>query len=252
MDAPDTLPDSAAPSPPTPPADDKLERCEEVLGYRFTDRELLRTCLTHSSVARTRLASNERLEFLGDAILGLVVCELLFRQFPEEPEGELTRMKSALVSRHTCAAVSERLGLEDFLYLGKGLATHRRLPSSILAAALESLVAGVYLDGGLEAARRFITSFIEPEIEQVGDLEQGRNFKSLLQQMAQKSFGETPVYRVLDEKGPDHSKCFKIAAVIGHEAYPAAWGASKKSAEQRAACNALFHLKGYDLRYPAD
>ena len=254
MDAPETLP-PAIPTPPTPPTsppDDKLERCEEVLGYRFTDRELLRTCLTHSSVARTRLASNERLEFLGDAILGLVICELLFRQFPEEPEGELTRMKSALVSRHTCAAVSERLGLEEFLYLGKGLATHRRLPSSILAAALESLVAGVYLDGGLEAARRFITSFIEPEVEQVGDLEQGRNFKSLLQQMAQKSFGETPVYRVLDEKGPDHSKCFKIAAVIGSQAYPAAWGASKKSAEQRAACNALFDIKGYDLRYPAD
>ncbi|HUG89393.1 MAG TPA: ribonuclease III [Planctomycetaceae bacterium] len=234
------------------PPDEKLRQCEEVLGYQFQDRELLRRCLTHASVARTRLASNERLEFLGDAVLGLVVCELLFRRFPEEPEGELTRMKSALVSRHTCAAISDRFGLEQFLFLGKGLATHRRLPRSILAAAIESLIAGVYLDGGLEAARRFIAGFIEPELEQVGDIDQGRNFKSLLQQLVQKSFGETPVYRVLDEKGPDHSKCFKVAAVIGDRAYPAAWGASKKSAEQRAACNALFDMQGHELRYATD
>ena len=234
------------------PADDKLRQCEDVLGYRFEDRDLLRRCLTHASVAKTRLASNERLEFLGDAVLGLVVCELLFRQFPEDPEGELTRMKSALVSRHTCAAISERLGLEAFLFLGKGLTTHRRLPGSILAAALESLIAGVYLDGGLEAARRFIAGFMEPEVEKLGALDEGRNFKSLLQQMAQKSFGETPVYRVLDEKGPDHSKCFKIAAVIGSRAFPAAWGPSKKSAEQRAACNALFDIEGAELPYAAD
>jgi ribonuclease-3 len=235
-----------------PAADDRLEQCENVLGYRFRDCELLRRCLTHASVARTRLASNERLEFLGDAILGLVVCELLFRQFPEESEGELTRMKSALVSRHTCAAISERLGLESFLYLGKGLSTHRRLPRSILAAALESLVAGVYLDGSLEAARRFIADFMEPEVEKLGALNEGRNFKSLLQQIAQKSFGETPVYRVLDEKGPDHSKCFKVAAMIGSHAYPAAWGPSKKAAEQRAACNALFDIEGAELPYSAD
>ena len=247
MDAPDTLPDSTAPSPPTPPADDKLERCEEVLGYRFTDRELLRTCLTHSSVARTRLASNERLEFLGDAILGLVVCELLFRQFPEEPEGELTRMKSALVSRHTCAAVSERLGLEDFLYLGKGLATHRRLPSSILAAALESLVAGVYLDGGLEAARRLIERVVDEELDRAEARDRGRNFKSVLQHLAQKRFGETPNYRLMDQQGPDHSKCFLVAAVIGETAYPAAWGASKKEAEQAAARKALFELGEEDI-----
>jgi ribonuclease III len=234
------------------PLDEKLRQCEEALDYCFQDRELLRRCLTHASVAKTRLASNERLEFLGDAILGLIVCEMLFRQFPEEPEGELTRMKSALVSRHTCAVISERLGLEQFLLLGKGLTTHRRLPRSIVAAALESLVAGVYLDGGLEAARRFVAGFMEPEIEQIGDLEQGRNFKSVLQQMAQKSYGETPVYQVLDEKGPDHSKCFKVSAVIGSHAYPAAWGPSKKSAEQRAACNALFDIQGYELRYTAD
>ncbi|MBW3540679.1 MAG: ribonuclease III [Planctomycetes bacterium] len=231
---------------------EKLAACEASLGYRFRDRELLERCLTHASVARTRLASNERLEFLGDAVLGLVTCDALFRRFPDWPEGELTRIKSALVSRTTCAKVAEQLGLEDALLLGKGLATHRSLPRSILAAALESLVAGVYLDGGFEAAREFIHRFLGEEIEEATDSAQGRNYKSLLQQMAQKSFGETPVYEVLDEKGPDHSKCFKVAAVIAARTYPPAWGASKKIAEQRAASNALCDIRGEEPRHAAD
>src|SRR5690606_28367937 len=113
---------------------ERLKRCEAALDYRFRDRSLLELCLTHASVARTRLASNERLEFLGDAVLGLVVCDLLFRRFPTFPEGELTRIKSVVVSRSTCADMSRRLGLDELLLVGKGLGSRDRIPTSILGA----------------------------------------------------------------------------------------------------------------------
>jgi len=221
----------------------KMHECEKVLQYRFGDRQLLETCLTHASVSITRLASNERLEFLGDAILGVIVCEMLFHRFPEFPEGELTRIKSALVSRNTCADITEQLGLEAFLLLGKGIISHSKIPRSIMAAVFESLVAGVYLDGGLAAARQFVERVMNVELERVADLEHSKNFKSVLQQLSQKTFGETPVYRLLDEKGPDHSKCFEISAVIGPRTYAPAWGNSKKEAEQQAAQNALLELR---------
>lgn len=223
-----------------------MEECEEVIDFRFRDRNLLKRCLTHASIARTRLSSNERLEFLGDAILGVIVCEHLYHRFPEKTEGELTRIKSSVVSRTTCAKVSRRMGLDRFLLLGKGLATHDRVPMSIMAAATESLIAGVYLDGGFEAARTFIERIMVPEIEEATESAHGQNYKSLLQQLAQKSFGETPIYRLLDEKGPDHSKCFNISAVIGSRAYPAAWGPNKKEAEQRAAYNALAEIQSFE------
>ncbi|MEX0701895.1 MAG: ribonuclease III [Planctomycetales bacterium] len=222
----------------------RLDRCEEVLGYRFRDRALLQLCLTHSSTARTRLESNERLEFLGDAVLGMFICERLFHQLPEAPEGELTRIKSALVSRTTCAELSEELGLPDLLFVGKGLVTREPLPTSVAAGVFESIVAGLYLDGGMEAAGRFLERLTAPELEKVLAPDDSRNFKSQLQQLAQKTDGATPVYHVLDEQGPDHSKCFQVAAVIGPRSYPAAWGASKKEAEQRAAQNALRELVG--------
>ena len=221
----------------------RLDDCEAVLQYHFRDRGLLTRCLTHASVAKSRLESNERLEFLGDAILGAVVCEILYHRFPEDPEGELTRIKSIVVSRTTCATVSQNLGLERFLLLGKGLAAHAKVPPSIMAAVFESLVAGIYLDGGLESARRFVERLMVPEIELTTQSSHGQNYKSLLQQLAQKTFGETPVYRVQDEKGPDHSKCFNVIAVIGSRSFPSAWGPSKKEAEQSAAQNALLEFE---------
>lgn len=229
-----------------------LDNCENAVQYKFRDRALLETCLTHASISKTRLASNERLEFLGDAILGAIVCEMLYHRFPEYPEGELTRIKSILVSRITCARISEQLGLEQFLLLGKGLSTHEKVPLSIIAAVLESLVAGIYLDGGLPAATRFVESIMSPEIEAAVETTHGKNYKSQLQQLAQRSFGETPIYRLIDEKGPDHSKCFKIAAVIGSRSFPAAWGPNKKEAEQRAAKNALCDIQGKEIPYLAD
>lgn len=232
--------------------DEKLDACEAALRYRFMDRSLLERCLTHSSVANQRLDSNERLEFLGDSVMGVIVCEMLFRTFPEEEEGELTRLKSALVSRRTCARISVRIGLDRCLLLGKGLQMHGRIPPSVNAAVFESVVAGVYLDGGLEATRAFVEPIMAEELEAITGEDQLQNFKSLLQQHAQRELSETPVYRLLDEKGPDHSKCFKIAAVIGSQSYPAAWGNNKKQAEQRAARNALAQLEGREVPYAAE
>jgi ribonuclease-3 len=232
--------------------EEMLQLCEAALEYQFVNRELLRNCLTHASGANHRLASNERLEFLGDAILGCVICEILYRQFPEDTEGELTRIKSIVVSRSTCAKISEAIGLPKSLLLGKGLSVNDRVPMSVAAAVFESLIAGVYLDGGLGAAQRVIERVMGPEIELAGGVEHGRNFKSLLQQFAQKNFGETPVYRLLDEKGPDHSKCFKVTALIGPQAYHPAWGANKKGAEQRAAQNALYELEGKPIPHSTE
>lgn len=229
-----------------------LEECETALDYRFQNRDLLRNCLTHASGANHRLASNERLEFLGDAILGAVVCEMLYHRFPEETEGELTRIKSIVVSRTTCAKISLALGLPGFLLLGKGLSVHESVPTSVAAAVFESLIAGVYLDGGLGAARILIESAVGPEIELAGGVEHGRNYKSLLQQHAQKMFGATPIYRLVDEKGPDHSKCFQVTAVIGPQCFAPAWGANKKSAEQRAAHNALNEIEGKPIPFLGD
>jgi ribonuclease-3 len=221
-----------------------LLKLEQRIGYEFKDKGLLLSALTHASGAEHRLASNERLEFLGDAILGAVVCELLFHQYPEFLEGELTRLKSIVVSRQTCAKISEALGMQEFLILGKGMTTHPSVPSSLLADVFESLLAAIYLDGGDAAARQFIGATMGPEIELAAEGETGSNYKSLLQQLAQREHGTTPTYQLLDEKGPDHSKCFKVAAQVGPDRYQPAWGRNKKEAEQRAARNALSQLSG--------
>ncbi|MBP85507.1 MAG: ribonuclease III [Planctomycetaceae bacterium] len=220
----------------------KLQQCEEAIGYVFNDQSLLLSALTHASGAEHRLASNERLEFLGDAILGGIVCELLYRRFPDYLEGDLTKIKSIVVSRVSCAKLSKLLGLKKCLILGKGMAQSPEMPESLLADVFEALVAAIYLDGGDEAVRRFITEHVGPEIEkaEAGQLE--GNFKSQLQQLAQRDFGCTPVYQLLDEKGPDHAKCFQISAKIGSHQYESAWGNNKKEAEQRAAFNALSEL----------
>jgi len=229
-----------------------LERCERRIGYTFSNKSLLREALTHASGAEHRLASNERLEFLGDAILGAVVCELLFAWYPNYLEGDMTKIKSAVVSRQSCAKISEALGLQECLILGKGMASSQPIPPSLLADVFESLLAAIYLDGGTEASRRFIEGSIGPEIELAAAGELGGNYKSLLQQFAQRELSCTPTYLLLDEKGPDHRKCFKIAAQVGSARYQAAWGRNKKEAEQRAACNALAEINGESAQFPSD
>lgn len=229
-----------------------LERCQQRIGYRFQDASLLEASLTHASGAHHRLASNERLEFLGDAILGAVVCEILFRQYPEYLEGDLTKIKSAVVSRQTCAKVSDALGLEEFLILGKGMATDPNVPTSLLADVFESLLAAIYLDGGDPAARDFVERYMGPEIDLAVSSEALGNYKSVLQQEAQRRRGLTPTYQLLDEKGPDHSKCFMVSAQVGSVRYQAAWGRSKKEAEQRAAHNALSQLNDEPPPHPSE
>jgi ribonuclease-3 len=229
-----------------------LDECQKAIGYSFGQPDLLRAALTHASGANTRLSSNERLEFLGDSVLGLVTCEQLFLRFPDYQEGDLTKIKSVVVSRRTCARIARQMHLGDFLFLGKGMNVHTDVPASLQADVFESLVAAIYLDGGLEAARKFILKYLIPEIEHVAEGAHGGNHKSLLQQVAQREFGATPQYHLLDEKGPDHSKCFKISAFIGRQPFAAAWGRNKKEAEQKAAMNALAQINGEQVPFEGD
>lgn len=229
-----------------------LEDCQDAIGYQFRRPELLRAALTHTSGANTRAASNERLEFLGDSVLGLVTCEQLFARFPDHQEGDLTKVKSVIVSRKTCAQFSEEIGLGDFLFLGKGMSAYAEIPANILADVFEALVAAIFLDGGWEEARAFVLRFIQPEVERVAENAVTANSKSLLQQVAQKEFGGTPRYLVLDEQGPDHNKCYKVAAEVLHDRFPAAWGRTKKEAELKAAMNALAEIEGDPIPYPSD
>jgi len=221
---------------------DTLLRLEQILGYQFTDQAILAKAFTHSSSVDSRLDSNERLEFLGDAILGIVICQKLFEMFLEYPEGELTKMKSMLVSRGTCAQVARRLGLPKFLIVGKGMASHKSFPTSLAAGLLEAVIAAVYIDCGFDAARDFILNNFATFLDQIDSEEAHGNYKSLLQQHAQERFSAPPVYVLLDEKGPDHNKCFESEVVIDQRHFPSAWGANKKEAEQKAAYNALVEL----------
>lgn len=220
----------------------QLERLEALLGHRFNGAHLIERAFTHASLVENRLESNERLEFLGDAVLGMVVCTYLFEQFPELLEGEMTKIKSTVVSRKMCAEIAASLGLEEMLRLGKGMSHHASLPSSVLAAVFESLVGALYLDAGEAIARRFILGVVIPRIERAARSGHQDNFKSVLQQAAQQSMGVTPQYVILDEKGPDHAKCFEVAVEIGSRRFGSCWGPSKKQAEQEAALQALQEL----------
>lgn len=217
-------------------------RIESLLGHTFSCPDLLDQALTHASLVETRLDSNERMEFLGDAVLGLVACEMIYRRFPGMLEGEMTKVKSLTVSRDTCAKIGRQIGLAEWLKVGKGMQVGDDAPSSLSAAALESVIAAIYLDGGFDAAKRFLTPLIEPLIQQAADSGHQHNFKSYLQQHAQQTVGTTPQYRVLDEQGPDHAKCFKVCVDLAGRRFEASWGQSKKRAEQMAALNALIEL----------
>jgi len=220
----------------------EFETAEQLLGHRFADPELLAQALTHASVADSRLESNERLEFLGDAVLGLVVCEYLYRRFTDMLEGDLTKIKSTVVSRRTCADIAEELGLDALLRLGKGLADRGVLPKSVLAAVYESMIGALLIDGGIEVARKFILKGMERKIELAAGSGHQYNFKSVLQQTAQEVLGQQPTYLVLDEKGPDHAKCFEVCVEMGARQFTSCWGPSKKQAEQQAALTAILEL----------
>lgn len=222
---------------------DVIAHAEEILGYHFVDSDLLLTSLTHASVANSRQESNERLEFLGDSILGAVICEELFLRFGDWLEGDLTKVKSVVVSRRVCSEIAEEIELADLLILGNGIEAGRHLPTSVRAAVYEAVIGAMYIDGGLEPAKRFILSTVSEHIERCIASENHFNYKSALQQHAQRWFSATPQYEALDEQGPDHSKCFEICVVLNGQRFPSAWGPSKKAAEQEAARRALQQLE---------
>ncbi len=218
---------------------DLVARAQQVVGYSFQDPNLLITAFTHSSVADTRLASNERLEFFGDSVLGLSVCEELLHRFPEWLEGELTKAKSVIVSRRVCALMADEIGLTNLLILGNGINANAPLPMSLRAAVVESVLGAIFLDGGWEPARDFALRAASKHIDECAVAANRENQKSSLQQYVQQWIGATPQYEILDEQGPDHSKCFEVSVVIRGERFPSAWGSSKKEAEREAARHAL-------------
>jgi ribonuclease III len=218
----------------------QLDALQATLGRVFLRPELLDLALTHASVATTKTANNERLEFLGDAVLGLVVCEQVFELYPEFLEGEMTKIKSTVVSRQTCAVIAREMGLDKTLVLGKGM--RGELPASLAAAALEAVIGAIFLDGGYAAARDFLRPRVAKLIEDAAESGHQHNFKSVLQQHAQQTMGTTPTYRILAEEGPDHAKVFTICVELGGKRHEPSRGQSKKRAEQDAAMNALREL----------
>lgn len=225
-----------------------LHHVEELLGHKFQDQNILASALTHASSVDSRLDSNERLEFLGDAILSVVICQSLFERFEDYLEGDLTKVKSMLVSRETCAKLSRKIKLHKHLKVGKGMLSSRALSRSLAAGLLEAVIAALYLDGGLEPARAFILNLFGSMIDAADAQQTQGNYKSVLQHYVQDRIGGSPNYMLLDEKGPDHDKAFELAVVIEDRQFASAWGNNKKEAEQKAAYNALIELGVLDSR----
>ncbi|MFH0943951.1 MAG: ribonuclease III [Planctomycetota bacterium] len=229
----------------------KLRECQKAIGHRFTDRTLLELALTHSSLKDPWTESNERLEFLGDSVIGLAVSEHLFCTHADYPEGELTRIKSIVVSKSALARVGRTLDIRQFLRVGKGIRKRRSIPPSLIANTVEALVGAVYLDAGFEVARAMVLSHLQELLGKVTKRRDVRNYKAALQQSVQRQFGTTPQYRVLETVGPDHKKEFVIEALVAKRAFPSAKGSTKKQAEQRAAKEALRALKQEHGSQPA-
>lgn len=227
---------------PTTNDHDWIEQSQLIIGHEFKNATLLEQALSHSSGVDHREDSNERLEFLGDAVLGFVICTETFKRFPDFEEGDMTKVKSAVVSRRVCSEVAGELELFRVLRVGKGMEGND-LPSSVTGAAYEAIIGAIYLDAGFDAACEFVLKTVGSRIEDAASSTHQENYKSVLQQVGQKISGTTPMYSVLDEQGPDHAKCFEIAVELDGKKYPAKWGASKKQAEQLAALAALVALE---------
>jgi len=215
---------------------------EAKLHYIFYDRSLLTLAFIHRSYInehREVTHHNERLEFLGDSILGLLIAEFLYEQFPDYPEGELSSVRSRLVEASSCVTYIQKLDLSKYLLLGKGEKMNDgRGRESILADLFEAVIGAIYLDGGIEAARKFLFDNFSSEIESTITTPLS-NWKAILQDYCQKKYQQPPCYRVLEESGPDHNKKFVIAVVIADKEYGRGIGASKKEAQQSAAAHAL-------------
>ena len=223
-----------------------IKDLEAALGYKFHNITLLQNALTHSSYANERwhnsLLSNERLEFLGDSILGMVVAEYLFKQFSDRPEGDLTRMRADMVCETSLAAIAARLNLGEHLLLGHGEERFGgRNRASILADAVESVIAASFLDGGMEAAKGIIARFVLCNVP--ATKLQNVDYKTSLQELVQQKKNQTLCYRLVGESGPDHDKVFTAQVLLNDNVVGEGSGSSKKRAEQDAARAALEKLK---------
>ena len=222
-----------------------IKDLEQALGYRFRNISLLQNALTHSSYANERwhnsLLSNERLEFLGDSVLGMLVAEYLFRTFPDRPEGELTRMRADMVCEKTLASAANRIGLGAHLLLGHGEEQGGgRKRNSILADAMESVIAASFLDGGIEAALGIVQKYILVEVP-VTKLHNA-DYKTALQELVQQKKNQVLVYALAGESGPDHDKQFAVEVMLNGTVVGKGIGSSKKRAEQDAARAAIKKL----------
>jgi len=220
---------------------DEFEDLQTHIDYRFNDRGLLEHALTHKSRAAEDVSGgvidNESLEFLGDAVLGLVVADMLFHRYPEYSEGQKSKIKAAVVSTQSLARHAERLGLGEHLILGRGEEkTGGRFKAALLADAYEALIAAIYLDGGIDAARNFLARELEEAILAGAQPDfHGQDFKSALQERLQSLGRPLPEYRVVNEEGPDHRKVFHVDVIVAGETLASATGRAKKEAEQEAA-----------------
>ncbi len=236
------------------PIRQEFEALQSAIGYRFRDRGLLEHAMTHTSRANEDVTGgvidNESLEFLGDAVLGFVIADALFREFPDWDEGEKSKTKASMVSTFALAKQAERLRLGDHLLLGRGEEkTGGRRKQALLADAYEALIAAVYLDGGIEAARAFIKrefSSLIAEAKRLGISGQ-QDYKSGLQELVQARSQPLPEYRLVGTFGPDHDKRFEVEVLVGGESLARASGPSKKEAEQEAAKRALENLRSENV-----
>lgn len=219
-----------------------MQELESKIEYKFTDRSLIRTALTHSSYANEHhCASNERLEFIGDSVLGMVVATHLYRLYPDMPEGRMTRLRAELVCEQSLWALSCRMGFGEYLRLGKGEeASGGRERHSILADCVEAVIAAMYLDGGYEAAERFIEKNILSVLDgNDRDVLRGTDYKTELQELIQRKPNQSLTYTLAGESGPDHRKTFEFTVELNGEILGEGSGRTKKEAEQNAARCAL-------------
>ncbi len=220
-----------------------MNSLEKKLNYKFNNINLLKNALTHSSYAnevRNGVASNERLEFLGDSVLSLIVSEHIFNTFPNRPEGELTRLRASLVCEKALCSFSRELELGNYLRLGKGEDKGGgRERDSILADAFEAVVAAIYLDGGMTAARTHVMNFVLREISHYHEDDVFKDYKTTLQEIIQRNPEEAVTYILTGESGPDHDKCFEVEVHLNSNVIGKGTGRSKKQAEQMAAKQAL-------------
>jgi ribonuclease III len=234
------------------PNQDRVEALQKALGRRFRDPTLLREALTHRSYLNEinqAWPSNERLEFLGDAVLGLISTDFLFQRFPALGEGELTNLRSALVRTETLARFAQEIDLGHYLYLGRGeeLSAGRKRPGG-LACAFEGLLGALYVDQGYAMVSDFLLAFLEPELSSVVEGRLHKNAKSVLQELVQARMQQTPTYHLLEEVGPDHAKDFTVEVRVGGQVVGQGRDRSKRGAEQAAAEAALEHLRSAPIR----